>query len=145
VATTTTTTPFTVHLSSQTIGFRVPCAPKSSPSSSSGSFSITLPTYMLPPGGGGIPRPHHFSVSTLAGPLSVGEKVPVVFSFDPNPAPASGGPGGSSHLKKGGEWQEIEATLVLQGGVIVSGGGATRVIRLLLRAFLPGTDSHLDN
>jgi hypothetical protein len=43
-------------------------------------------------------------------------------------------------LKRPGEWQEVEALVVLKGGVMVEGAPEERLVKVFLRAFLPGTE-----
>ena len=61
----------------------------------------------------------------------------VAFTFTPSP-PKRGVKG--AVLKRPGEWQEVEALVVLKGGVTVEGAPEERLVKVFLRAFLPGTE-----
>ena len=105
----------------------------------SGSFKVTL----LPSGGSSAR--HFFSVTPESGVLSPGQRTLLTVSFaPPRPAlPAAGAASASASslsvpsVRKPSCWQEVTATVLLSGGLVLEGAPAERSIKLLLRGFVP--------
>jgi len=112
------------------LGKPVPGAPSPPPAA---TFDVSFPPLMEK--GNGPARPHAFSVEATSGTVPPGGKVPIRFRFNP-PAPATAG--GKHAPLVVGEWQEVDVTVVLRGGVLAPGARQTHNITVRLRGYASG-------
>lgn len=106
------------------------------------AFEVRIPATMHSgkPGSHSQPRPHCFSVDAQSGHIAPGQKQTLRFRFAPpeHPASASQGPAGASNAGAAGalsvgEWQEVDAVVVLRGGYVCEGAPADKEVTVRLK------------